>query len=248
MHMKFRSVPYLLLLAVLAGCHTSYRPASVAFKDYPVEAGAATDSSFQQMLKPLRDSMEVRMSEVVGKAARRMDVKRPVTTLGNFLGDAFLTMAREKYDAGADIAVMNMGGIRKPYVEPGPITRGMVFEIMPFDNTMTLVTVKGDLLKKFIETTLEEGGGVAGFSFHTDGKTVTGILIDGKPIDPQADYTLVTSDYAANDSRMAWFYGAAVKKGYPYLLRDCIVDYIMKMGREGRPIGEQLENRIVYDK
>lgn len=237
-----------MILMVLVSCHTSYHPSSVAYKDYSIEGITNQDPTYNNYLRPFRDSMEQRMNETVGVAARRMDIKRPVTTLGNFLADAYLTMTREKLGVKADLAVMNMGGIRKPYVEAGPITRGMVFEIMPFDNVITVVTVKGDLLVKYIESTLAEGGGVSGFGFRTDGKTVKDIRIDGKPVDPAASYALVTSDYASSDSRMAWFFGAGEKQQFNYLMRDCIIDYIVRMGKEGKPIGEQLENRIINDK
>lgn len=246
--MKRRLVTHLLILLVLVSCHTSYHPTSVAYKDYPIEGIVNQDPSYNNYLKPFRDSMEQQMNETVGTAAKRMDIKRPVTTLGNFLADAYLTMTREKLGVKADLAIMNLGGIRKPYVEPGPITRSTVFEIMPFDNVITVVTVKGDLLKKYIETNLVEGGGIAGFSFRTDGKTVSDIRIGGQAIDPAASYALVTSDYASSDSRLAWFFGAGTKQQSTYLMRDCIIDYIMLMGKEGKPIGEQLENRIINDK
>lgn len=246
--MKRRFVTHLLILLVLVSCHTSYHPSSVAYKDYSIEGIANQDSSYNHYLKPFRDSMEQRMNERLGVAAKRMDIKRPVTTLGNFLADAYLTMTREKLGVKADLAVMNMGGIRKPYVEPGPITRGMVFEIMPFDNSITVVTVKGDLLVKYIESTMTDGGGVSGLSFRTDGKSVKDIRIDGKPVDPGASYALVTSDYASSDSRIAWFFDAGKKQQFNYLMRDCIMDYIVKMGKEGKLIGEQLENRIINDK
>lgn len=246
--MKRRLVIAFLILTVLASCHTSYHPSSIAYKDYAIEGISNQDTSYDQYLRPFRDSMEQRMNEAVGSAAKRMDIKRPVTTLGNFLADAYLTMTREKLDVKADLAIMNLGGIRKPYVEVGPITRGMVFEIMPFDNVITVVTVKGALLTRFIETTMIEGGGIAGFTFRTDGKTVSEIRVDGKPVDPGADYALVTSDYASSDSRMAWFYGEGQKHQFTYLMRDCIMDYIIKMGKENKPIGEQLENRIINDK
>ena len=245
--MKIRSFLSLIIL-VLASCNTSYQPVSVTYKDYSVSPATAADSSYNTYLKPFRDSMEVEMAVVVGTAAKKMDVKRPVTTLGNFMSDAFLEMAKEKFDKGADIALMNLGGIRKPAIEPGPITRGIVFEVMPFDNVMTLVTVNGEQLKKFLDVSMIEGGGVAGMSFKIAGKEVTDIQIDGKPLDPATEYTLVTSDYASNDPRMTWFYGPAKKSQLTYLLRDCIVDYIVKMGREGKAIGEQLENRITIDK
>jgi 2',3'-cyclic-nucleotide 2'-phosphodiesterase (5'-nucleotidase family) len=246
--MKRRYVTHLLILLVLVSCHTSYHPSSIAYKDYSIEGISNQDPSYNNYLKPFRDSMDQRMNESLGVAAKRMDIKRPVTTLGNFLADAYLTMTREKLGVKADLAVMNMGGIRKPFMEPGPITRGMVFEIMPFDNSITVVTVKGDLLVKYIESTMTDGGGVSGLSFRIDGKSVKDIRIDGKPVDPGASYALVTSDYASSDSRMAWFFDAGKKQQFNYLLRDCIMDYIVKMGKDGRLIGEQLENRIINDK
>ena len=229
-------------------CHTSYRPASLSFRDYRVTDSAGIDLSYNNYLKPFRDSMQVSMGEVLGSASRRMDVKRPATTLGNFLADAYLDMAREKFDPSVQVAVMNLGGIRKPYLEAGPITRGMVFEVMPFDNLMTLVTVNGEQLKAFLDASMAEGGGVAGMSFTTNGKRVRDVLVNGKPLDPGSQYTLVTSDYAAGDPRMAWFYGPARKQQTNYLLRDCIMDYTRKMGRLGKPIGEQLDKRIQSDK
>jgi 2',3'-cyclic-nucleotide 2'-phosphodiesterase (5'-nucleotidase family) len=232
----------------LASCHTTYHPVSVAFKDYKVEQPSAPDTLYGNYLKPFRDSMELKMNEVVGTAAKRMDIKRPLTTVGNFMSDAFLEMARLKFDQGADISVMNLGGIRKPYIEPGPITRGIIFEVMPFDNVMTLVTVKGEQLQKFLDASMTEGGGVAGCTFRISGKQATDVMIGGKPLDPSAEYTLVTSDYAANNPSMSWFYGPAKKQQQTYLLRDAILDYVVQMGREGKPIGEQLENRIQIDK
>jgi len=104
--------------------------------------------------------MDMVMNEVVGDIAQRMDVKKPVTTLGNFMCDAFVYMAKEKFDPESGISFMNFGSIRRPYIEAGPVTRGAIFEVMPFDNQMVLIKVKGSLLKKFIED-MEEGGGIA---------------------------------------------------------------------------------------
>jgi 2',3'-cyclic-nucleotide 2'-phosphodiesterase (5'-nucleotidase family) len=185
--------------------------------------------------------MDVKMNEVIGKAAMRMDIKRPVSTLGNFLSDAFLEMAREKFDREADISVMKLGGIRRPYVEPGPITRGIIFEVMPFDNLMVLVTVKGDVLKQFLDEVAADGAGVAGFTMNIADKKATEILIDGKPVDAAAEYTIVYSDYNYNNTPILQ---TGKLKTTGYLIRDAIEDYVRKMDREGRPVGENLENRL----
>ena len=234
-----------IVLFLLYSCNTTYHPGSLRYTDYSVEAKSATDTSFGKYLKPFRDSMDMVMSEVVGTVVQRMDVKKPVTTLGNFLSDAYLFMAREKFNPNADIAVMNLGGIRRPYIEAGPLTRGAVFEVMPFDNIMVLLKVKGGLLKKFMDDMAAEGGGVAGMTMMIGDKKASNIMVAGKALDEQAMYTLVTSDYAANNPSMTWFYGKGERTDTHYLLRDAIIDYVRAMQKSGGQIGYQLENRLI---
>jgi 2',3'-cyclic-nucleotide 2'-phosphodiesterase (5'-nucleotidase family) len=236
-HLKF--IGFFLLYS----CNTTYHPGSLHYTDYSVEAKSATDASFGKYLKPFRDSMDMVMSEVVGTVAQRMDVKKPVTTLGNFMCDAFVYMAKEKFDPKSEISYMGLGSIRRPYIEAGPVTRGAIFEVMPFDNLMVLITVKGSLLKKFIED-MEEGGGIAGFTMTIKDKKVMNIMVGGKEIDEQAEYTIVSSDYYANNPAKSWFYGQAKRKDTNYLIRDAIIDYVKIMKKNGTPLGTQLENRI----
>jgi len=233
----------IVIVLFLFSCNTSYHPGSLRFTDYPVEASSVSDTTFGKYLKPFRDSMDMVMSEAVGDIAQRMDVKRPVTTLGNFMCDAFVYMAKEKFDPKAEISFMGLGSIRRPYIEAGPVTRGAIFEVMPFDNLMVLITVKGNLLKKFIEE-MEEGGGIAGFTISIKDKKVMNIMVGGREIDEQAEYTIVSSDYYANNPAKSWFYGQAKRKDTNYLIRDAIIDYVKIMKKNGTPLGTQLENRI----
>jgi len=229
-----------LLIFVLLSCNTPFHPTSVQPYGYQI-SGNGKDSVLLAYLAPFRDSMSVMMNEVVGHAARRMDIRRPVSTLGNFLSDAYLETARAKFDAGADISVMKFGGIRRPYIEPGPITRGMIFEVMPFDNLMVLVTVKGDILKQFLAEIAAEGAGVAGFTMNITGKQASEIMIGGKPLEDNGEYTIVYSDYNYNNAPL-------LQKGQlrttNYLIRDAIEDYVRDLKAAGRPIGEDLENRL----
>lgn len=229
------------IIVFILSCNTVYHPGSVHYSGYAVSGGAIVDTGFAAYLKPFRDSMDLTMNEVIGEASKRMDIKRPVSTLGNFMSDAFLTMAKEKFDPGADISVMKFGGIRRPYLEAGTITRSMVFEIMPFDNLMVLVTINGDVLEKFLQEIAIEGAGVAGFAMKIANKKASNILVDGKPIDPASEYTLVYSDYNYNNSEI--LKGSKIKMTN-YLIRDALEDYVRRMEQIGTPVGEQLENRL----
>lgn len=222
-------------------CSGVFRPTSVNWSSYPITEQQDKDSAILAYLHPLRDSLNQTMNVVLGTCAKRMDIRRPVSTLGNFMSDACLQMAREKFDPGADISLVRFGGIRRPYLDPGAVTRGMIFELMPFDNLLVLVDVNGETLKRFIEELGAEGAGIAGFSCTISNKNVSDILIAGKPIDPKETYTVVYSDYNYNNS-------PELKEGRlrmtGYLIRDAIEEWVKKFPVAGTALGEGLENRI----
>ena len=72
-----------------------------------------------------------------------MDKRQPEGLLGDFMADAMFTMAQKNYDTNIDAAFVNYGGIRISYVKAGDITKGKIFEMMPFDNIIVLQKIKG---------------------------------------------------------------------------------------------------------
>ncbi len=242
--MRLRNL-YSVIVFFLLSCGTVYHPTSVKYSGYPISGGNVADTGFASYLKPFRDSMDLTMNEPLGRCGVRLDIKRPVSSLGNFMCDALIAMANEKLGAKADISVVNLGGIRRPYLEPGMISRGMLFEIMPFDNMMVLVTMKGEVLERFVQEIAAEGGGIGGFTMRVSNKKATEILVNGKPIDLSAAYTLVYSDYNFNNSKS--LKGTTSMTTTNYLIRDAMEDYVNKMNKAGIAIGENLENRIHVD-
>lgn len=125
------------------------------------------------------------------------------TNLGNFIADTY------RAHTGADVGLINGGGIRtNTTYGPGPVSRRDILAIMPFDNQLMVVEVSGQQLKAALENGVsrlgdEEAGRfphVSGLSMRYDGRLpagqrITEILIDGKPLDRQAHYTLATSNY-----------------------------------------------------
>jgi hypothetical protein len=106
---------------------------------------------------------------------------------------------------------------------------------------MVLVTVKGAVLERFIQETAAEGAGIGGFTMKVTNKMASDIMINGKPLDPLEEYTLVYSDYNFSNSRS--LKGSSAKQtNYP--IRGAMEDYVKKMNRDGIKIGENLENRF----
>jgi len=128
--------------------------------------------------------------------------------LGNLIADAQLAATR---GAGAQIALMNPFGIRTALVpaDDGTVTFGMLYRIQPFDNTLVTMSLTGAELKAVLEQGLDEQGPhqwlapSAGFAFAYDlskpvGARITGITLDGRPIDPNATYRITTNSFLSD--------------------------------------------------
>ena len=150
------------------------------------------------------------------------------TNLGDLIADAILWQASKDGSLpGAKenvVAITNGGGIRAS-IAKGDITKNDVNTVLPFGNTVTYVTVTGEVLLEALEAstycTPEAVGAfpqVAGIEFTVDtskaydqgeqypGSTyygpksinrVTITSINGKDFDPKATYVVVTNDFMA---------------------------------------------------
>ncbi len=244
---KINPFPFLLCLLIAAGlsCNTSYQAQSLQHKIYRVTEAQSKDPVVQSFLQPYSDNVNKTMNDVVGVATIAMDKKSPESTLGNFMTDAFLTMAAEKYATKVDIAILNYGGIRLTQLPAGDVTAGKIFELMPFDNLLILQKIKGDVLLQFLDLAAAKGGWpVAGITMQLKDKKAVNVMVGGKPLDPAATYTLVNSDFLANGGDNADMLRNVPQITNGYLMRDAIFDYIKKLKAEGKDISANIENRV----
>jgi 2',3'-cyclic-nucleotide 2'-phosphodiesterase (5'-nucleotidase family) len=117
---------------------------------------------------------------------------------GNWFADLMLAT-----NPGADVAVTNGGGLRAD-LPAGELTYGQLFEAIPFDNRFALVKLKGEHLRNLVSSNLQRGGAILSWGGLTakarcqGGALALEINVRGKPLDDNASYTLVTSDFLAS--------------------------------------------------
>ena len=182
-------------------------------------------------------ALDAKLNEVVAKTAVDLIIYDPVavdengksiriirtaeTNLGDLCADAYRVMG------GADVAVVNGGGIRST-IKAGDITLNDILLVHPFGNSMCVIEVTGQELMDALEFSVRslpgEFGGflqVSGMTFeiHTyiespvemdEAKMFTGVkegaprrvqnlLIAGEPVDPAKTYTLASHNYKIKD-------------------------------------------------
>jgi 2',3'-cyclic-nucleotide 2'-phosphodiesterase (5'-nucleotidase family) len=182
---------------------------------------------------------------------RRGTVRTAESNFGNLVTDAM------RAGHGADVALMNGGGIRgdRTY-DPGTVlTRKDVLTELPFGNVVVLIELSGTDLLAALEhgvSQVEDRAGrfpqVSGMTFTYDparppGSRIVKVEIGSRPLERDRSYRLATNEYV---------YGggdgyAALSRGTPLigpsgatLLTTMVIDHIARQGE----IAPRLEGRI----
>jgi 2',3'-cyclic-nucleotide 2'-phosphodiesterase (5'-nucleotidase family) len=241
-----RSVSFLsAALIFLLSCRSVQTPVKAVYEDYRITAAMPKDSILDRQMKPYRDSVSSSMDEVVGILETTLEKRQPEGSLGNFMADALLYSAQKKFGIKADLATVNYGGIRLTQMPAGPVTRGKIFELMPFDNLVVIQEIKGDVLQSFLDMTADRGGWpFAGLTMEISNKKAVNVKIGGEPLDPSKMYKLVNSDYVANGGDNAVMLKSIPQKNIGYLMRDAFFDYIKALKAAGKNISAKEERRV----
>jgi 2',3'-cyclic-nucleotide 2'-phosphodiesterase (5'-nucleotidase family) len=202
-----------------------------------------------KFLAPYKARVDSVMKRVIGHSDVYMTDRRPESLLSNFISDVLLKSAVPF--GGADMAVMNMGGLRS-IMPKGDVTFGDVFEISPFENMYTIVTMRGsDVLALFSQMAGVGGEGISGATLviTSDGKLLDA-KIQGRAVEPDATYRIATLDYLAEgNDKMEAFKLATKKTITTKTVRQVLIDFISNEEAHGRAITSKLEGRItVSDK
>lgn len=240
-----------LFIAVIqllfVSCDPTYVPRSVSHRRHSISPSGKEDSALLRLIRPYGDSVKNKMEQVVGILGGSLEKEMPSSTLGNFMADAYFNMARKKFSQPIAAAMVNYGGIRLNQLPAGPVTRGKVFELMPFDNLLVVQELTGHQLQSFLDLTAARGGWpVAGLTMRIKNKKAVDILIGGEPLDSQKKYWIVNSDFVASGGDNASMLKVLPQVSIGYLVRDALFDYIQTFTREGKLIMVSAEKRVIY--
>lgn len=242
------AIVYFLTLLMLPACiQQRWMVTEVNGKKIPIgtETEVLADQSYKAYLAPFKLQLDQQMNEVIGIATNDMPVFLPESPLSNFSADVYKEVAEEYLKAPIDIAIVNVKGLRTN-IPAGPIKVSKVFELMPFENELVIVWLKGSELYGLLNFFASiRGEGVAGLRMGIkDGKAVD-VLIGGKVLDPNKVYSIATNDYLAqgNDG-MVQLEKSEKQENTGVKIRDMIIDYIRKVTAKGEQVTAKVEGRI----
>lgn len=219
---------------------------NAAYGNYSIKSGIVADSSINNLLAPYKDSINKTMNSVIGFSTEGLTKKQPESGLGNFMTDAMRLMSEKQFKKHVHAAFVNYGGVRS-YLPKGDITVGKMFELMPFENVIVLQDIKGDSLQSFLNAIAERNGWpISGITFGIKDRKAINIMVEGKPLDTTATYTIANSDYIANGGDDIKMLKPFPQKNIGYLLRDALIAYAQWLTEKGQSVDAKTEKRIVY--
>jgi len=246
--MKIRTIWIVILAISLLSCKSQYRIADINGTIIEVDSTFDTQShtKMHNLIHSYKVDLDNEMNEIIGNSVELMEYKRPESLLTNLTSDVMKEYGDEHLPNGADIGVMNVHGHRAT-MPKGPVTVGNLYEIYSFDNTITFLELKGTDLKKMFDAYARIGG--AGISSNVklviEDRKVKSVTIDGKQIDDDKIYQIVTLDYlAGGNDNMNAFLNAVSVTDTGITLRDIMIDWVREQTRQGNEIKSVLDGRI----
>ena len=192
------------------------------------------DATMLSLLRPFQDNGQAKLGIDIGSADGVFDgdrdrVRKQPTNLGTLLARTMMERT------GADLALMNSGGVRDS-LPAGRLSYRDVLKVQPFGNTVCVVRLTGAELLIYLQAAarMTPGSGAfaqtAGVRLLINGNQLQSAEIGGRPIDAQAQYRLAINNFTASGG-----------DGYPKLIdhpgfinsgfvdADVLRDYIQRM-------------------
>ena len=129
------------------------------------------------------------------------------------------------------MVLVNHGGIRS-IISKGNVTTRTAYEIMPFENSIVVVALKGENINNLVSYLLnvKRAHPISKLQIKVDKDfNLIDANIAGKPIDSKKVYYVATNDYLYNGGdRMTFFQPNDSLYVMDYKVRNALLDYFLK--------------------
>ncbi|OFY63119.1 MAG: hypothetical protein A3H98_05825 [Bacteroidetes bacterium RIFCSPLOWO2_02_FULL_36_8] len=203
------------------------------------------DSAMVAHLQPYQKQVHEIMNEVIGFTEEELKKGFPESKLGNLLADIIYVKAGQYSKTKIDFSLINTGGIRVNLAK-GNITVGAIFEIMPFENQIVVLTLDGSQVHELFDYMAKRGGipvSHARYTIYNSG--AEDIFIGENPLDITKNYNLAISDYLADGGDdLLFLKNAKSRIDAGVKVRDAMLEFVREQTAEGKKISAVLEGRV----
>jgi 2',3'-cyclic-nucleotide 2'-phosphodiesterase (5'-nucleotidase family) len=235
----------------LVSCAKSFHPTRVEGKRLNINEKTIENKEIEAFVAPYRNHINRDLDSILAKAPVTFDRTkgRFQSNIGNMMADICLEAANKILSARgenlADVCLLNYGGIRN-IIPAGPVTARTAYEVMPFENQLSVVDLKGEQvmqLVNYFEKDLKNHP-FSGLQLYFNEK---GVLLDaqikGASIIADKIYRVVTSDYLANGGdNMTFFEKNHGRQDLDYKIRNVLIDHFKKVD----VLSHAIDDRVIF--
>ena len=236
--MSTKKLFFWLIIFLLLGCKYKSQIYKINGQNIAIGNDSKIDKNIENFIAPYKkelDSTEKSMHQKLSFSPKALNKKEGYlnTAIGNMMADAVFEICKplllKQTNKQLDMVMLNHGGIRAE-LPKGDITAKTAFSIMPFENSVVVVELSGEVIKnELLSYLIEEQTAhpISGLSIELNkDNSIKHALINGKKIDSEITYFVGTSDYLLNGGdRMTFFAKNKSIYNLNYKIRSLLIDY-----------------------
>ncbi|PKQ44864.1 hypothetical protein CSW08_11160 [Confluentibacter flavum] len=237
--MTFKHLFFCLFLLFFFSCkETHLHLAKIEGKQISISDSISTDNDIEVFIKPYRTHIQKDLDSVLAYSADTYTKTDGDfnTAIGNFMADAVYNEAnpifKSRTGKNIDMVLLNHGGIRS-IISKGNITTRTAFELMPFENSLLVVEMKGTQMDSLVAylSKSKKAHPISKLKLIIDTDfNVIKATIDGKNIEDNNTYYVATNDYLYNGGdNMTFFKPNDGVHDLNYKVRNALIDNFKKV-------------------
>ncbi len=230
--------PLLIFLMLLSSCKKEKHLVKIEGTRIEINESISGNSDIESFIKPYRENIRKNLDSVLAYAPETYSKRdgKLNTAIGNLMADIVLEQAnpifRSRTENTINMVLLNYGGIRAS-IPKGNVTARTAYQIMPFENSIVVVEMKGNHIKKLIEylQKSQQAHPFSGLKLTVDANfDITKALINNKEIKDEETYFVATNDYLYNGGSEMYFFKQGGKSyTLNYKIRNAMIDYFRKV-------------------
>ncbi|RIA10014.1 5'-nucleotidase-like protein [Flavobacteriaceae bacterium MAR_2010_72] len=235
--MTFKPLLCCFIVLALVACKQESHLYKIEGQQLLISDSLGSNQEIEAFIKPYREHVFKDLDSVLSYAVDTYTKTNGEfnTAIGNLMADAVYEESNPIFNKrtgkNIDMVLLNHGGIRS-IISKGNVTTKTAFEIMPFENSVVVVALKGTQVNALVNylAKAKRAHPIVGLQLVLD-KTynVKSALVRGKPIESETVYYVATNDYLYNGGdHMDFFKTNDSLYVLDYKIRKVLIDYFIK--------------------